>query len=351
MTASAGYPTSIDDLTAEWFTRALDERFPGVLVSAAKLTDRIDGTATKLRFELDFIEPAGAPGFLWIKGGFDPRGAEQDEAFVNEVRFFRDLAPRIEANLPESYFGLIEPATRNGLVALEDLTLRNVRFGPGALALSVNEVAEILSVQASYHAPFWNGAGLENQAWLKPGGAIAAAGMVDQYFALWPGAHAYPRFAHVPGDQRHSGRMRAALNRLIQHLRSHPVCLVHGDAHAANLFFDPKRGPGYLDWQHVMRGHWAFDLSGLMVTALSVEDRRERERDLLGHYLRELRTRGADAPAFDAAWLDYRRYAGWAFMWVMCPVDAHAEAICTAHTERACAAIDDLETLPLLERD
>jgi hypothetical protein len=37
-----------------------------------------------------------------------------------------------------------------------------------------------------------------------------------------------------------------------------------------------------------MRGHWGFDLASLMVTSLTVADRRAHERALLAHYLDQL---------------------------------------------------------------
>jgi aminoglycoside/choline kinase family phosphotransferase len=47
--------------------------------------------------------------------------------------------------------------------------------------------------------------------------------------------------------------------RLMEHLRNHPLCVLHGDSQGGNLFFTDGV-PGYLDWQHSMFGHWAFDL-------------------------------------------------------------------------------------------
>jgi hypothetical protein len=51
----------------------------------------------------------------------------------------------------------------------------------------------------------------------------------------------------------------------------------------------------------------ALDFAYAMMGALTVEDRRAWERDLLTRYLEQLAAAGGDAPSFDQAWLDYRQ--------------------------------------------
>ncbi|MBA2933841.1 phosphotransferase [Sphingomonas sp. CGMCC 1.13654] len=343
------FPATADAITPLWMEQALSARFPGTRIATIKLTTFIDGTAQKMRYEIAYeTRPDGAPASLWTKGGFDPKGASQGDAFANEVRFFRDISPDLSINLPDCYFGAIDPLSNNGVVLLEDLTARGASFGRATIPLTPEQAAAVLTAQAQCHAYFWQGYGKKPPRWLRPGGAIAATGMVDQYFGLWDGAAPRPRFAHLTAGQRDRDRMRRALNRLMDDLRTRPICLLHGDPQHGNLFFDPGGRPGYLDWQHCMLGVWAFDVAGFLVTALTVPDRRSHERDLLAHYLTALGAAGVGAPAFEDAWADYARYAMWGFMWAMCPVDAHPEEICSSNTERACTAMSDLDTVRLL---
>ena len=90
---AAFVPARPEEITPDWLNGALDGAFPGVRVTTIRQTGFIDGTAQKLRFQLTYA-PDGrqGPPSLWIKGGFDPKGAEQGDAFANEVRFFLDLA-------------------------------------------------------------------------------------------------------------------------------------------------------------------------------------------------------------------------------------------------------------------
>ena len=341
-------PARVDAITPAWLEAALRPAFPGLRVENAQIIQLIDGTAQKARFAMHYGAGPQGPPSLWVKGGFDAIGVSQGDAFANETRFFAGVAPQLDINLPDCWFAAIDESSNNGVIILEDLLLRGCTFGRATEPLSADAAADVLAMQARYHARYWGVGAVPGQPWLRPGGAIADTGMVGQYFAMWDRSSPLPRFETLSAAQRDRLRMQAALDALMVDLRTRPIALLHGDSQGANLFFEADGRPGYLDWQHCMLGHWGFDLAGFLITAVTVEDRRAHERDLLAGYLEALRRAGVDAPAFDAAFADYSRYAMWTFMWLMCPVEAHPEDVCYANSERAAAAIDDLGTLQLL---
>jgi hypothetical protein len=117
--------------------------------------------------------------------------------------------------------------------------------------------------------------------------------------------------------------------------------------HTANLFFEPDGRIGYLEWPHAMRGCWTFDL-GNRGGHRAGRRRTSRARELLTGYLARLAEHAVAPPPFDEAWATYRRYAMSTFMRALCPPDVHPEALCTRNTARACAAIEDLESLVAL---
>jgi hypothetical protein len=57
----------------------------------------------------------------------------------------------------------------------------------------------------------------------------------------------------------------------------------------------------------VSHGPWGLDVGYHVASALPVADRERAERDLLTHYLDELRARGVDPPSWDEAWDQFRR--------------------------------------------
>ena len=64
-------------------------------------------------------------------------------------------------------------------------------------------------------------------------------------------------------------------------LTTSPQTLLHGDPHLGNTYLLPSGEVGFLDWQVARRGNWSLDLGYFLQGALTVEDRRRSERDLL----------------------------------------------------------------------
>ena len=351
MQINVAYPKDLDDVDATWLSAALSGTFPGIQVASARRTTVINGMATKARFELSYDSEGNrgsGPASLWVKAGFEAHSGSQPGAFANEVNFFRDIAPRLPISCPRSYFQTLSPDKRNGLILLEDLTSRKVRFGDVATGVDVDTAAAVLDLQAKYHAHFWNKAELEAIPWLSTGGSIVDDGVVDIFLGFWDDTEGLPRFQFVTENLRDRSRIRRALQSMWELAAKSANCLVHGDTHASNLYFDLSGAPGYLDWQQIMRGAWGHDVANFLVTGLAVEDRRRQERELIAHYIDRLAAYGAAAPSFDDAWLTYRRHAAWTFLWTLCPPSFHPEQTCVAVSKRVCAALNDLESMESL---
>ena len=251
-------------------------------------------------------------------------------------------------NLPRSWLQLIDPTAPNGLLLLEDLTLRHVTFGRQTTPLTPEEMLRVLDLQAGYHGALWKAPLLDALPWLTRGGMIVASDVCGIFLDFWPVASQAPRWQHVPAALNDPALVRRAILQLHQNDQREANCIVHGDAHQANLFFDVDGTPGYLDWATIMHGHWAFDVSYMIVGSQSVENRRRHEREQLAYYLDRLASAGGERIGFDDAWRSYRQHAMWMFMTTLCPVEFHPEDICMHNAERACAAITDLDTVASL---
>ena len=68
-------------------------------------------------------------------------------------------------------------------------------------------------------------------------------------------------------------QMFSALWQVQEVLASEPVTLLHGDPHLGNTYLLPDGTGGLLDWQLMVRGRWAHDLTYCLVTALDIEGR------------------------------------------------------------------------------
>jgi hypothetical protein len=72
---------------------------------------------------------------------------------------------------------------------------------------------------------------------------------------------------------------------------------------------------GLNDWQCSCKGSWGRDLSYAISTALSIENRRAWERDLVAYYVDQLHAAGAPKVDFDEAWRIYRQQTFTALAW------------------------------------
>jgi aminoglycoside phosphotransferase (APT) family kinase protein len=133
-----------------------------------------------------------------------------------------------------------------------------------------------------------------------------------------------------------------------QHQSTLPQTVVHGDTHIGNTYRLADGTVGLVDWQLSVRGFGMHDLCYLLATSLSVEDRRNHERELIAYYSERLREGGVvDGPSLDSLWTEYRRAAVWGVYigWLTTPVINYGWEITVANLLRVTTAVEDLDTL------
>lgn len=349
--AQVPLPKSLAQVSAEWFAQALGETYPGTAITSFKPGAVIKGMATKAQYFLEYNEAGrahGLPPSLWIKAGFEKGSERSIPLYAAEVNFFRDLAGKLPVRTPKSFFQALDPDNGNGILILEDMTLRHARFGKQSDPLTPEGATRVLEAQAGYHAFLRSADHHADYPWLTVGGAIGQVDVTDEFLGFWDHAETLPRYRFVPQGLKDRDRVRRGIRAMEALDRRSADSLVHGDCHLGNLFFEPDGGVGLIDWQTCMRGHWAFDVSYFMTVSLSVEDRRAHERDLIAHYLAEVARHGAPPLSFEDAWLAYRQHVAWCFLTIMCPVEKQTEDICMLNSERTSAAMTDLDTLGAL---
>lgn len=345
------FPQSIAAIDAAWLGGCLAERFPGTEVIRAERGTVIRGTATKVEFRLEYNQAGqdhDLPPSLWLKCGLETQIPEQAVHSTIEALFFRDLALRVPVNLPQPYATAIAPDEASGIVLYEDLNQRPVKFGAQGTELGAPTIEALLDQLAGLHAAFWRSPELPALGWLKPGGVIHSDQVVPRFMGFWEHCSQLPRFAQVPDQLRDRDRIERAIMTMLAADIAEPVCLVHGDPHVGNLFFDPNGKPGLLDWATVMHGNWAWDVAYAMIAGQTVAQRRALQREQLGFYLSRLAAHGVAAPDFDDAWRDYVRHAIWVFLFALCPAELQPETLCTQMAKRGSAAIVDLGTMQAL---
>jgi hypothetical protein len=308
-------PTSPDEiLTPEWLSWALGTPFASV-----EVVEVIRKIATKVRFRAIPVDGSVAPRTLCLKGLFIevPTGrAMPSTASQAETLFYRDVVGSLCLRSPPCDYAKVDPATGNGIILMHDMVAAGGRFLEAMSPYSLTQARSSLAEMARLHATHWNGAGLDDYPWLQSRVAQIAASPLrsaDELNALIND----PRGDSLPAAIKRAERIDRGLRALADDARRQPECMVHGDAHAANLF-ERDGHVAMVDWQLVQRSSWAIDVAYHLGSALSVEDRRTHERELVSHYLDQLGGLGVEAPALDAAFDAYRKAMVYGYyMWAI----------------------------------
>jgi hypothetical protein len=347
-------PADVAGITPEWLTAALATRYPGTEVTRADAGRTIHGSGTKIRLLLEYNDAGHAhrlPPTMWVKAGYEPHSDMIRNSYVGEKHFYRSVGRSGGlVNAPYCHFGGTDAGTGLTLLLLEDLLARNATFGLATSPLDVETVDQALAMMASYHAVWWGAPELDTL------GAFGGSFVTDDIiFALidsegWEHWVRQPRGSEVPPAYHSRAAIRSVYERLWELERAGTTpCLLHGDPHLGNMFFEPDGTPGFLDWQRVMQGHWAHDVAYFMISALEPAICAAHERELLERYLRRrgqlIAARAEPTPAeLSAAFLDYRRQAAHGLVWVINPLTMQPEVINTANARRFGAAVTRLDS-------
>ncbi len=301
-------PDTLEEvLSPPWLTAALRQRFPDIEVIAVTPGPVVSRVSTNARFEIECSGglPEGLSPHLCAKGYFSDAQQPYRHVGESEACFYRHLAEPSGVRTLRSVYADVDSESRHGVVITEDVVVTGATFLDARSPYSPDQVASSLDVLAKLHSSTWDAPRWRDTAWLAP--------RLESYFGMRGigdirGNFEGPIGAKVPGSVRHAEALLTAFQALAgQSSSATPWSVLHGDAHIGNVFLDGAGRPSFLDWQLVQRGPWYLDVGYHIVSALTVEDRRGNERELLAHYLDRLGTVGVTTPTSDEAWSGYRR--------------------------------------------
>jgi aminoglycoside phosphotransferase (APT) family kinase protein len=270
-----------------------------------------------------------------------------------EARFYRELAAVVPIETPRVFHAVTGGLARRFVLVLEDLDARAVAFADAARPLTLDVARTVVRALGRLHAAFWDSPRFRGDlAWLKSHGRDPTY-RIGRFVSALAVRPALRRFADVvpPALRAAAPRITAAREALEAAWARGPVTLVHGDAHAGNLYFPPG-AVGFLDWQVVQCAQGMRDVTYFLVLSLPSDLRRAYERELITLYLETLAEQGVPPPTLEAAWAQHRLHAFYA--WIAAIVTAAAatlqsEEIVRAGLARSGAALLELDSLAALE--
>jgi thiamine kinase-like enzyme len=370
LTSADQLPLHYEEITPAWLTSvlvpalapALGSESLGAEVVGLRLGEADEGTSSRRRIHLTWNpagQRAGLPASVFCKSTFHLENRYiigMNGGIAAEATFYNSVRPKLPIVAPDALFSRYDPASLNSLIIMRDIA-GEVTFGSHELTLTEEQARSQLGLLATLHARYWESPELETE--------LAVWNSWEKYFTITVEEAGFgPSCARgfqlaedvIPARlfPRAEEIWPATLACVAAHQRL-PRTLLHSDPHLKNWFIAADGGMGLNDWQCSSKGNWGRDVAYTISTALAVENRRSWERDLLGHYLEQLRAAGVAAPDFDEAWRIYRQQLFAALAWWTGTLGQPPEApkmqpAATAREfiRRMTHAIDDLEALDAL---
>jgi hypothetical protein len=225
--------------------------------------------------------------------------------YLREVRFYQEIAPRLNARVPDCHHAEIDSNHTEFALLLEDLS--PVRPGNQLEGCTIAETKLALRQAAGFHAPFWGGAELAGSPWLDISGSYwpRFEAMMPDWFAGFRDRY---RERMSAADLALGAEFVARVPDYYDRLRQMPFTIQHGDFRPDNVLFDVHGVEGTIavvDWQTVILGPGAVDVAYFVGGALDVESRREHEESLLRDYHDELQRLGVVTYSWETLLDDY----------------------------------------------
>ena len=345
--AELSIPQGWEAITPEWMSAALAGHHAGAVVDSVRVVHRDDGTNRRARLELTYSAGSG-PATVFAKA-VDPAHAELvalTSGLFHEPRLFASGAA-LPLDHPTVYVALIDEERSDFLMIMEDVVTRGADPRDANRPMTVEQVADGIRGLARLHSEYWGARLTDNPAlgWVEP--FVAFDGL--QYAPLHIaherlGDTAPAEVLALDGEELFVDIWA----RYIGTLTTSTQTLLHGDPHIGNTYVLPDDRVGFLDWQMVRRGNWSLDLGYFLQGALTIEERRRSERELLDEYRAALSLPAADMPSPEEVLLRYRASVAHGlaiWMATLSGGDAWQSAeICLALAQRYAAAYMDLDT-------
>ena len=297
------FPRTLDAaLDPQWLGDALAAVGAGRRVVAVEQVELIRTVATKVRFTARFDGEDAAQAFC-LKGllDVDEMTARGGSTCVLEADFYSKVAPTLDVRVPVCVAAIADREAQQGVIIMRDLIAAGARFCSALEAFTADQAAASLGQLALLHA---GSAFLKDAPWIKPRAAELARMTYITPETLQEMLDG-PRGVNLTPQVRDASRLIAGMRALADRDETRRQFMIHGDAHAGNIF-RTAQGTGLIDWQLLQRGGWALDVAYHLCAVLPVETAEAEERRLLGEYLEAMRGHGFDMPAEEDAWAQYR---------------------------------------------
>jgi len=377
--STTALPTLPEQVTAEWLSSVLNQPIKSIETTNQVLVATTSKLFITCKYDDDDNSSKDRPSRIVVKGGFNPplqaplmpmlRGM-----YNGEVNFYSVIATLLPANVktPKTWWAAAEPD--QGIIIMDDLAASGHTFGDAEFTWPPARVRQTVEQLAGLHVATWNRTASEPVAATASSPAIQAVQyptsqtyefVLQGLCAMFPDLILAADRPETPKEWHSYERIIAAIKRHFATRNPRFSCLIHGDAHVGNTYLEPvgKDEPAadtagldgyrgyFLDWQTTHVGSNFHDVAYFIGGALSIEDRRKHELDIVDHYLATLAKLGGPKLSRDdpEVMKEYAKscLAGWG--WLLTPDHTQSTARVHAMVPRFVAQMQDHNTLQTIE--
>lgn len=357
-------PLDPQGLTPQLLTEIIGDVHPGARVEGVNIVQAMGygetGVHSSAIATLDLTFAAGSaenlPRRVVVKMSlnFDHWSYRLDAVYELEVNFYNRIRPSLVIEAPLSMGGRYDAESGRYVLVLEDVGARGAHMSTLMDDVSIGNVERVLETLARLHAHFWGSARFRGDlSWVQThlGGSIER--LMDK--VVRPGVQGQLGIHRIEREMLERIEMtEEQLYTNIRLLKLHqltlPQTLLHGDCHIANTYRLPDGSGGLYDWQLCLRGFAIHDVGYHITTALSIEERRRSERDLLAFYRDRLQAYGVtDPPDLETFWSEMRRGHGYGiYVWLTAVEHHYGLEPLMVVLQRLSTAFEDHETRKML---
>ena len=360
VTKASEVPTSYASITDEWLTDVLCRATPGAEVVSHSFDERDDGSSNRRRIFITYNEAgssAGLPATVFCKAAETLKNRLVlgiSGAAAAETNFYNKVRPRLDIEAPIGLYANYDTENHASLIMLRDIG-NEVEFCTDLTDVDWARATSQMTTLAGLHSRFYQSPELGTdtlpfRTWHKWWRDMMTASpgfepSCDQAFVDSEALMA-PRLF------RRRGEIWPASERSVARHEELPHSLIHCDVHLKNWYVTKANVMGLSDWQIVSSGHWSRDVVYTMATALTIENRRKWEKDLVLFYLDKMAELGVPRVSPEESWKNLRQQlftalAFWTITLRPAPgmPDMQPERTTLEFLRRLYAAIDDHDAL------
>jgi hypothetical protein len=306
-------PLSYEEIAPEWFTGALCSNHPAAKVTSFELGPPDNGSSNRRRVSLSYNDAgieADLPKTVFCKGALLLKNRillGTLDAPQTETNFFRLIRPNVEIDAPVARHVVSDAKARAYIAVMDDLT-NLVEFCSETTPMNRARAESMMRLLAKLHSTYLGHRQLNTSAlpfhkwadWWQMTSRLNFEDCCDR--GVEAAESVFPASVFARRDELWAHTLRS-----VERHRELPATLQHTDGHFSNWYIRADDQMGLCDWQFLSVGHWSRDVIFALSTALTTEQRRAWQDDLLRFYVEEMRANGAADVNYDEAFGNIRQ--------------------------------------------